>query len=132
MSKFKVGDRVRLVECPISGHRDIGEEFVVAEPGEWECTTGTPVVSYVDRTGYVTHCPTRYWELVETSPVRTVTRKEIVPGQYGRVDIEDFEPGQVIVELNSRPCGSYSIDASELRDAARIFNELADALDASQ
>lgn len=59
------------------------------------------------------------------SPIRTVTRKEIVHGTYGGVVIhEDNINGKPtpFVKFYAQP------SADELRAAARIFNEIADAL----
>ncbi len=61
----------------------------------------------------------------QASPVKTVTRKEIVPGVYGRVDIDDVDEEGVYIRLprNAR------WEADELRETATIFNELAGALE---
>lgn len=75
-------------------------------------------------------------------PVRKVTRTEIVPGIYGRVlvdgTIEPYVEGRAIranvtlVDVGGRPSGDWRVflDSSELRSAASIFTELADAFDA--
>lgn len=57
------------------------------------------------------------------SPVRTVTRKEIVPGVYGIVEVGDADRNEVAVSLDA---GWHKAD--ELRAAATVLNELADAL----
>lgn len=70
------------------------------------------------------------------SPVRTVTRKEIVPGTYGRVRIfaSKFPDRQhVALSLalsNDRfPAGNGEVlDIAELRAAAKVFTDIADAL----
>jgi hypothetical protein len=54
-----------------------------------------------------------------TGPVRTVTRKEIVPGEYGKLLI--FDDGSASV--------TDWTDTRALRDAARVFIGMADALD---
>lgn len=59
----------------------------------------------------------------EVSPIRTVTRREIVPGAYGDVSIEAIPFGGL--EISCRTFGN----AHKLRSAARIFNEIADVLD---
>lgn len=58
------------------------------------------------------------------SPVRTATRKEIAPGTYGVVEVVWARSRTVEVGLLDTV-----LVASELRDAARIFTELADALE---
>ena len=53
------------------------------------------------------------------SPIRTVTRREIVPGEYGPVRLYDDHSANV----------DCLHDASTARAAARIFNEIANVLD---
>lgn len=64
-------------------------------------------------------------ELAVEGPVRTVTRREIVPGVYGHVEVADkLEPDSVIVRI-----GSYTpMTADELDAAARTLQQLAEAL----
>lgn len=66
------------------------------------------------------------------SPVRTETRREIVPGVYGRlrtlgVGSLGANALRVPVSLEQR---FYT--AADLREAARIFNEIADVLEEAQ
>jgi hypothetical protein len=75
-------------------------------------------------------------EWTEHSPVRTVERKEVVPGVYGRVDILDVSKFAVwrvgigfVSHHGTRSCAAY-LTASELRDLSRVALELADYLDA--
>lgn len=56
----------------------------------------------------------------EPSPIRTVTRKEIVPGVYGAVVIGENK--SVLV-----PQRIYTSD--KLREAAHILNQIAEALE---
>lgn len=56
--------------------------------------------------------------------IRTVTRKEIVTGEYGKIAIIDLTEQSVILRLIY--CG---FEASDLRNASKLFIELADALD---
>lgn len=59
-------------------------------------------------------------------PVRTVTRKEIVPGTYARITVNDEgKAGLVGLWLNS---GHY-FSPSDLRAAAAVLLELAGALE---
>lgn len=60
-------------------------------------------------------------------PVRTVTRTEIVPGQYGSVVIISSGDGFVDLELDW-----HRHAAPELRAAARVFTSLAEALEESE
>ena len=67
------------------------------------------------------------WTEAPTGPVRTVTRKEIVPGVYGRVRVYDetCEHGHVCMGLPA----SYHWTATELRAAVATLSEIADALE---
>lgn len=79
--------------------------------------------------------PNDPWDLVDdwNSPVREVTRKEIVPGVYGRIKIlnSDMENNAYLwfdhPEDGDRKL--YHFTANELREAAKVFVQLADALD---
>lgn len=59
----------------------------------------------------------------DNSPVRTVTRREIVPGVYGTVTVSQTYCGEY------KYCIEPYATADQLRSAARIFNEIADVLD---
>jgi len=66
------------------------------------------------------------------SPVRTKTVKEIVPGEYGPVSLRRYDrdgADHIRVSLFYSDEMYRALDASELREAARIFIELADALE---
>ena len=67
------------------------------------------------------------WTEAPTGPVRTVTRKEIVPGVYGRVRVYDetCEHGHVCMGLPP----PYHWTATELRAAVATLSEIADALE---
>lgn len=57
-------------------------------------------------------------------PVRTVTKKEIVPGVYGAVVVVG-----PIGASRANVCVNGNLSAAQLRAAAATFLELADALD---
>jgi len=61
------------------------------------------------------------WTEAPTSPLRTVTRKKIVPGVYGNVIVWNDGSGDVSV-MNMR-------NASELRAVIATLTEIADALE---
>jgi len=61
------------------------------------------------------------WTEAPTGSVRTVTRKEIVPGVYGNVIVWNDGSGDVIV-MNMRT-------ATELRAAIVTLTEIADAME---
>lgn len=120
MSKFKAGDKVRVRDGGGCGTFLIeGREFTVGRTdgqciwlpdgpeGPWE----------VSRFELVEAAPSN------PSPIRKVTRTEIVPGTYGDVDLEDDGPLGIFIRY------SEYASAPGLRNAARIFNEIADALD---
>lgn len=58
-------------------------------------------------------------------PVLTVTRREIVPGTYGCVEVDVHSFGMnVVADFSGGKC-----TPEELREAARIFNQIAEALE---
>jgi hypothetical protein len=129
MSKFKVGDRVRIVSARKAAHH--GREFVIdhsegvydGEPS-WCGGQHSPSSPYRWRESEL--------ELVTTSPVRTVTRKEIVSGQFGKVTVRSLKgvsDRHVGIGVHGNSLPNASMDSTELRAAAATFIELADALD---
>ena len=68
------------------------------------------------------------WTTEPTGPVRTVTRKEIVPGVYGDVELagDDTYSGAFGIRINTL------MDASRLRAAIATLTEIADALEDGQ
>lgn len=66
---------------------------------------------------------------VETGPVRTVTRREIVGGSYGKIEVVPHEPGVVLVGFTHPFDQHYiSLNADELLAAAAVLTQLAEAL----
>lgn len=108
MSKFKVGDRVR---DPLWRR---GEYFEIVEMSG---NTAWLSPGYGDEKYPYDIKDT--WEIEPTSPIRTVTRREIVPGIYGIVGIADNGDIRLVTSRNP----------TELREAAALFNEIADVLD---
>jgi len=118
-SKFKVGDRVRLVgggtfsngatEVTVADKRTSDDEPYFVETDTW--------------------MPNSALELVKSpsaSPIRTITRREIVPGVYGIAKVDGMGG-------TNRRVG-ISIDygytnADQLREAAHLFNQLAEVLE---
>lgn len=126
MSRFKVGDRVRAIGSHYSGHtmeshynlpRSTGVVVGVGDGYIWVDYDGTssPPVN--------PDC----FALVQEGPVRTVTRREIVPGVYGRVKVHANAYALNIHTQKDGECWS----AADLRAAAAVFIELADALEAN-
>lgn len=59
----------------------------------------------------------------DSSPIRTVTRREIVPGTYGPVNVGSQAGDAVWVVIDG------SRNAAELREAAHLFNQIAEVLE---
>lgn len=113
MSKFKVGDRVRRISGMHKG-MSAGDESTVSE------VYGHKHVALDSFSG-------EHWEvcleLADTSPIRTVTRREIVSGVYGIVSVAP----------NASRCAfvpkARDYTASDYREAAHLFNQLAEVLE---
>lgn len=78
------------------------------------------VYRFIDSKGFMRISPRCMFDVVEEqSPVRTVTRKEIVAGKYGIVTIKE--------------CGFIHINAmgtpDNLREAAHTLNQIAEVLE---
>lgn len=71
------------------------------------------------------------WQDEAPSPIRTVTRREIVPGSYGKVDVRlKYGSDNVVsVRLGTSVHGSELMNAEELREAAHILNQIAEFLE---
>jgi hypothetical protein len=133
--KFKVGDRVRVLR-----HRNyMGDEF-----SDYGIPPGTTITlkdrdETMDGVGFVMFAVEEMgdgfsWvirsddiEHVTTSPIRTVTRREIVPGVYGA-------RGEVTVgKAGTSTMVKITIDSpmskNHLREAAHLFNQIAEVLE---
>lgn len=114
-NKFKVGDRVRGVAHSIPLQGKIVEGVIV------ELDVDDPYLPCrVETSGGPCWLRGEGIQIIDavSSPLRTVTRVEIVPGTYGAVTIYDDHSATV-------DC----LDADIARAAAKLFNELADVLD---
>ena len=126
MAKFKVGDRVQCVDVKGVEVRLIeGAEYVVdgVQIAEWgqEMVALEGVVSPVEEGFFA-----RRFRLIDrgaASPIRTVTRREIVSGIYGIVSIA---PGAKRVAMVPK---ARAYTAEEYREAAHLFNQLAEVLE---
>lgn len=123
MAKFRVGDLV----VPNEGH------YIGNTPGSQYNLPrkAMPVVSYIDDSSMRILVdgnesppvnPACFNHAPQSGPVRTVTSLEIVSGTYGDVRISGADARGVDVHIDDY------LDASDLRAAAKLFNELADAL----
>lgn len=134
MFKFKVGDRVvrarhstNIHNCPIGYQTVVTGLLGEDKPyGIW----------YTAPDGHRQNssCP-RDWDLVESieSPIRTVTRREVVDGVYGHVEVgtvtNDPLSPRVMVFIGVRGAGGTLLNANELRSAAMVLSQIAEALD---
>ena len=124
MAKFKVGDRVRRKR---SSHMEmaVGDEATV---------TKSTTYLHVELDKFVGHHDETALELVNEGPIRTVTRREIVPGVYGRLEVcVPYLDSCMSVLLVDRGGNRHDqinyLDATELREAAHLFNQLAEVLE---
>lgn len=75
----------------------------------------------------------------QDGPIREVTKKELVPGVYGRFKVDNVDASwnennpdiaiNFVTRVNKNKIIDCAINATELREAAELFNELADYLD---
>lgn len=121
MSWFKAGDRLRRTNgCPWAP-----EGF---EATAFEDEAGD--LCYRDKSGASVMICDGDWKRV-VGPVHTVTRKEIVEGEYGRIRVlplAGVSDKHVGVRFTSDDAPLASLNAAELRAAAAVLIELADAL----
>lgn len=121
MSKFKVGDRFRRV---VTDGGNPPANFIAGYEG---VVAKTNDICAYDSEGYG-----HSFECIEPIndfPVRTVTRREIVPGEYtlpsgGEYEVSECDDGPEWIVIDD-----HDYDAVGLREMARIFNEIADVLD---
>lgn len=115
---FKKGDVIQRVDESSwpEIHGRTGVDYTVSGYGE-----------AISECGHKIDCrSSRYYRLIRsTSPVRTVTRKEIMPGKYGRINLTSGgAAGMVTIYTDG-----HVFSPTELRAAAATFIELADALE---
>lgn len=75
-------------------------------------------------TGHPDHLVSEWVEPAADGPVRTITRREIVPGEYGGVVVEEHVGSVVHLHMLRN-----TMDSLELRSAAMVLSQLAEALD---
>lgn len=129
MAKFKIGDRVRRVGKPhTKGHWPVGKEGVISD-------FAADGFAILQDDFPCMHDP-EYLELTETpqGPVRTKTVREIVDGIYNRVkvfNLHGVSDKRIGVRLtsNNDNANMVSMDATELRAAALVLTQLAEALE---
>jgi hypothetical protein len=122
---YKVGDKLKWRGVFNADAYTVGKEYEIAKeyrPGHFYITD--------DNVGVEDTSHTWPGEDIEEhfergSAIRTITRREILPGTYGIVQVGN-EGSYGVLAYVSSSCG-YS--AEQLRAAAVTFNDLADALD---
>lgn len=120
MAKFKVGDRVKA-------KRDIGEYFTSGR--EYEIQNEDSYYINDDK-GSVRHVASLDFLAEEFdqvfTPIRTVTRREIVPGTYNGVVIAGVGVSNKRVSVGM---DTLFRNTDELREAAHLFNQIAEVLE---
>lgn len=118
MTKFNVGDKVKSLVNEADVRKgavyqivfldDEGVIWVNDDKGDrW----------YLSKDEYVS--------VDDSGPIRTVTHRQIVPGVYGKVCVNEKGDGTGLDYIQMLP----SIDATELREAAHILNQIAEVLE---
>lgn len=121
MSKFKIGDRVRRTK-PRDASFGGSDEFTVCAA----TACGSIVEEKEDGAYYHIADSLELVAPATNCPIRTVTRREIVPGRYGGVVVE-----RNTITDNPAPFVRFyaQANANELREAAHIFNQIAEVLE---
>lgn len=132
MGKFKVGDRVNLLGCdaeesPGVVHAVWDDDVRVL----WETNDSTTTMSAEELFVVTPVVAPATTSSTTTGAIRTVTRREIVPGvvkfdsgaQIRIKEVIDYGNAHVVLD------NGYSFTPKALRAAAALFNELADVLD---
>lgn len=130
MGKFKVGDRVRVKVGHYEGHPGGSPYNLPRADGVVESWTSDSsiVVRYGDRLSPPVNGIVAF-ELVNEGPVRTVTRKEIVPGEFGNVVVHPCSvKGRAAVSLHVTPW-QHGFTSAELTAAIATLTTIRDALD---
>lgn len=130
-SKFKVGDRVRVLRHRNWHGDELGPDYGIAEGTIVRLAAIDEGMSHGELTMFAVEDlgDGYYWivrsddiEPVNSSPIRTVTRREIVPGSYGAVEVDDEFARAVIWMYGDNA-------ADKFREAAHLFNQLAEVLE---
>lgn len=85
-----------------------------------------PCYWVVDNLGNTDGWPKGQWE--PAGPVRTVTRREIVDGTYGPLEVARHEGGTVLVGLTAPDVTLVALNATELDSLAMVASQLAEVL----
>jgi len=137
MAKFKVGDRVRVLRHRAFKGNDVSDssglvgKIVTLGNSHYDMTTDEFTTFSTDALGWLVRSDDI--ELVvapaTTTAIRTVTRREIVPGVYGTMGVGRTDGHYVSVGFIGAMDDYVGLNSSDLRAAAALFTELADVLD---
>lgn len=114
---FKKGDVVEVVESKDYWSIKVGEKYTLTDDQSGEMV-------YIGAPAYQPYKAKRF-KLVSGSPVRTVTRQEIIPGTYDGVRVGPPGEGAKTVPVDM-VWGYYTADS--LTRAAAVLTALAGAL----
>lgn len=122
MSKFKIGDKVRITRNTRGWNKDripsAGKEFTLShQTGVWD---GEESWGVTDPDCYYRYKESEM-ELV-VGPVRTKTVTEIVDGDYGKVHVSTYDETRARIGIDS------IMNAKELTDAIATLTAIRDAL----
>lgn len=125
MAKFKAGDRVRCITKNWGNCYYEPDKIYTVKRVRYD----GHIVTDADGAGNGENGWDDYnFELVSQSPIRSpireVTKREIVPGWYAGIFVQPPDKGTVRLFVNTR-----TFKPTELRAAAKLFNEIADVLD---
>lgn len=121
--KLKVGDRIRRNGSNVTSWAPLGYE-----------TVATKGLTYTDVDGdeEVSINPDD-WDLISEGPVRTITRREVVEGVYGRIKVVHSYGSKLAIAITGptldHEVTAWSLTSAELKAAAAVLLELAGALD---
>jgi hypothetical protein len=133
MTKFSVGQRIKLKEGSpeVEGQFTHGKDYIVRSMLEGRKRIEVEKDDSGDENGWMSEYFTDY----KPSPIRIVTRREIVPGVYGRIKITGTYQGNRVTmdwdrnDIITAAVPIVGMSAEELREAAHLFNQLAEALE---
>lgn len=125
---FKIGDTVRVLRLRnVFGHIVVPDDKfagrVVRLTGHYQGLADVDFRRFTTDSGFIVREDDI--ELVNDSPVREVTRREIVPGTYGRVIVDSVLSKKIVVAIDD---WHQPMTAEELDNVAMIASQLAEAL----
>lgn len=126
---FKVGDMVKVKSGADTRLRK-SDEFEVKAISD----TGKIFIKEYDFQGKLDSFDPMIFTLSGgNSPIRTVTRREIVPGTYGAIKVLAASKSNAVIQLidsnGSKAKEAIAFTSGELREAAHLFSQLAEALE---